>query len=152
SKVSTDMASTLREQSAATADLVCIDAFGSNGTYRTRSRELVTSTAGVPVAELSVAPPLYVSRAISAQRTARPLPSAQREAALANAAEAFATAVIAGLDFDTYVRLASRISGLPIAVTRSGARSVTDGVATAFDAVRAARPTGAALNWRDEPT
>jgi acyl-CoA reductase-like NAD-dependent aldehyde dehydrogenase len=146
------MASTLHEQSGATADLACIDAFGPNGTYRTRNRELVTSTAGVPVAELSIVPPLYVSRTISAQRTTRPLPSAQRAAALANAADVFATGVIGGLDFDTYVRLTSRISGLPIGVTRSGARSVADGVATAFDAVRPARPTGAALDWRDEPT
>jgi acyl-CoA reductase-like NAD-dependent aldehyde dehydrogenase len=146
------MASTLREQSAAAADLPCIDALGPNGPYRTRNRELVTSTAGAAVAELSIVPPLYVSRAISAQRTARPLPSTQREAALTNAADAFATGVIAGLDFDTYVELASRISGLPIAVTRAGARSVADGVAAAFDAVRPAQPTGAALNWRDART
>jgi acyl-CoA reductase-like NAD-dependent aldehyde dehydrogenase len=146
------MSSKLGEQSAAAADLVCIDAFGSTGAYRTRNRELLTSTAGVPLAELSIAPPLYVSRAISAQRSARPLPSAQREAALVTAADAFATGVIAGLDFDTYVKLASRISGLPIAVTRSGARSVADAVATTSDAVRPAQPTGAAMNWRDART
>jgi hypothetical protein len=93
------MSSTLGEQSATAMDLLRIDAFGPNGAYRTRNRELVTSTAGVPVAELSIAPPLYVSRAISAQRSTRPLPSAQREAALVNAADAFATGVIAGLDF-----------------------------------------------------
>lgn len=60
--------------------------------------------------------------------------------------------MIAGLDFDTYVGLASQISGLPIAVTRLGARSVADGVAAAFDAVRPARPTGATLNWRHART
>jgi acyl-CoA reductase-like NAD-dependent aldehyde dehydrogenase len=146
------MASTLHEKSPTAADLVCIDALGPNGAYRTRNRQLVTSTAGAPVAELSIVPPLYVSRAISAQRTTRPLPSAQREAALKKAADAFATGVIAGLHFDTYVELASRISGLPIAVTRAGARSVADGVAAAFDAVRPAQPTGAALNWRDART
>ncbi len=62
----------------------------------------------------------------------------------------FATAVIGGLDFDAYVELATRISGLPIAVTRAGARGVADAVATAFDAVRPARPVGAALDWREE--
>ena len=76
----------------------------------------------------------------------------EREAALAKAADAFATGVIAGLDFDTYAVLASRISGVPIAVTRSGARSVADGVASAFGAVRPARPTGAVQDWRDERT
>jgi acyl-CoA reductase-like NAD-dependent aldehyde dehydrogenase len=140
------------EQAGVTSDLMCIDALGTNGEYRTRNREVVTSTAGVPVAELSMVPPLYVSRTISAQRKASPLPVAQREAALATTAEVFATAVIAGLDFDAYVELASRISGLPISVTRAGARSVADAVAAAFEAVRPARPTGAALDWREERT
>jgi acyl-CoA reductase-like NAD-dependent aldehyde dehydrogenase len=141
-----------REQASVTADLLCIDALGPNGDYRTRNREVILSTAGVPVAELSMVPPLYVSRTIGAQRKVRPLPVAQREAALADAADRFATTVIAGLDFETYVGLASRISGLPIAVTRAGARSVADAVASAFDAVRPARPMGAALDWRDERT
>ena len=136
----------------ASADLLRIDALGPNGAYRTRNREVVTSTAGVAVVDLSIAPPLYVSRTISTQRDTRPLPAEQREAALAKAADAFATGVIAGLDFDTYVELASRISGVPIAVTRSGARGVADGVASAFGVVQLARPTGAVLDWRDERT
>jgi acyl-CoA reductase-like NAD-dependent aldehyde dehydrogenase len=136
----------------AAVDLLRIDALGPNGAYQTRNREVVTSTAGVAVVDLSIAPPLYVSRTISAQRDTRPMPAEQREAALAKAADAFATGVIAGLDFDTYVELASRISGIPIAVTRWGARGVTDGVASAFGVVQLARPTGAVLDWRDERT
>jgi acyl-CoA reductase-like NAD-dependent aldehyde dehydrogenase len=146
------MASVLHEEPTGAADLMCIDALGPSGAYRTRTREPVTTTAGVPLAELSIAPPLYVSRTISAQRKTRPLPAQQREAALAGAADAFATGVIAGLDFDSYVGLASRISGVPIAVTRSGARSVADTVASAFKVVLSARPAGAALDWRDDRT
>ena len=136
----------------ASVDLLRIDALGPNGAYQTRNREVVTSTAGVAVVDLSIAPPLYVLRTISTQRDTRPLPAEQREAALAKAADAFATGVIAGLDFDTYVELASRISGVPIAVTRSGARGVADGVASAFSVVRLAQPSGAVLDWRDERT
>jgi acyl-CoA reductase-like NAD-dependent aldehyde dehydrogenase len=136
----------------ASVDLLRIDALGPNGAYQTRNREVVTSTAGVAVVDLSIAPPLYLSRTINTQRDTRPLPAEQREAALAKAADAFATGVIAGLDFDTYVELASRISGVPIAVTRWGARGVTDGVASAFGVVQLARPTGAVLDWRDERT
>jgi len=139
-----------REQASAATDLLSIDALGPDGGYRTRNREVVTTTAGAPVAELSMVPPLYVARAIGAQRRARPLPRAQREGALAAAADAFATAVVAGLDFAAYVELASRISGLPIAVTRAAARGVADAVAGAFDAVRPARPAGAALDWREQ--
>jgi acyl-CoA reductase-like NAD-dependent aldehyde dehydrogenase len=139
-----------RQQVRLTTDLVRIDALGVGGEYRTRNREIVMSTSGVAVAELSIVPPLYVSRTIGAQRKTRPPPVAQREAALAGAADAFATTVIGGLDFEEYVRLASGISGLPIAVTRAGARGVADAVASAFDAVRPARPAGAALDWREE--
>jgi acyl-CoA reductase-like NAD-dependent aldehyde dehydrogenase len=136
----------------ASVDLLHIDALGPGGAYQTRNREVVTSTAGVAVVDLSIAPPLYVSRTISTQRDTRPLPAEQREAALAKAADAFATGVIAGLDFDSYVELAGRISGVPIAVTRSGARGVADGVASASGVVQLARPTGAVLDWRDERT
>ena len=140
------------ETPSVTADLIGIEALGPDGTYRTRNREVILSTAGVPVAELSIVPPLYVSRTVGAQRKVRPLPVAQREAALAEAADLFATSVIGGLDFDGYVELVSRISGLPIAVARAGARSVADAVAHSVDAVRPARPVGAALDWRDERT
>ena len=37
-----------------------IDALGPDGTYQTRNREIVTTTAGVEVVELSIVPPLYV--------------------------------------------------------------------------------------------
>ncbi len=131
-------------------DLIAIDALGPDGAYRTRVRDFVSTTDGVVVVELSLAPPLYVSRAIGAQRGVRPLPAQQREAALAKAADAFAHGVIAGLDFDTYTDLASRISGVPISVTRAGACAVADGVAAAFGAVQVARPSGAVLDWHDE--
>ncbi|GBG37791.1 hypothetical protein NJB14197_26220 [Mycobacterium montefiorense] len=131
---------------------VLIDALGPSGEYRTRNREIVTSTAGMPVAELSLVPPLYVSRTVSAQRKVAPLPVAQREKALAGAADNFSTAVIGGLDFAAYVELASRISGVPIAVTRAGALGVADAVAHACDAVCPARPIGAARDWREDRT
>ncbi|MGZ4516295.1 MAG: aldehyde dehydrogenase family protein [Mycobacterium sp.] len=132
--------------------MVSIDALGPDGEYRTRRREIVTSTAGAAVAELSIVPPLYVSRTLAAQRKVTPLPVVQRAAALSDAAGIFADGVVAGLDFEAYVGLASRISGLPITVTRAGARSVADAVSGAFDAVSAARPVGATLDWREERT
>lgn len=141
----------LPESAGVTADLVFVDALGVDGEYRTRNREVIT-TSGVAVAELSIVPPLYVSRTLGAQRKAAPLPVAQREAALSAAADLFARGTIAGLDFQTYVRLASRISGLPIAVTRAGAAGVAEAVGAAFDAVRPARPAGATFGWRGEPT
>ena len=60
-----------------------IDALGPGGAYQTRNREIVTTTAGAAVAELSLVPPLYVSRTVYSQRNTRPLPAGQRETALA---------------------------------------------------------------------
>jgi hypothetical protein len=51
-----------------TDELVAIDALGPAGEYRTRTREVITDTAGVAVAECSIVPPLFVSRTIGAQR------------------------------------------------------------------------------------
>ncbi|MDT5001023.1 MAG: hypothetical protein QOK12_3128, partial [Mycobacterium sp.] len=83
-----------------TGDLVALDALGPSGEYPTRKRELICDTGGVPVAAMSLVPRLFVTRSINAQRAARPLPFADREAALAHAAEIFVTSSIAGLGFD----------------------------------------------------
>ena len=117
------------------------------GEYRSRKREVVTDIAGTPVAELSIAPPLYIARAMAAQRKTKPLDVDQRHAALQKAGAIFATSEAAGLDFESYVQVASRVSGLPIAVTRFQAREVSEAVAAAFDAVQPAQPIGAAQNW-----
>lgn len=131
---------------------VALNALGVDGEYRTRKRELITTTAGAPVAELSLVPPLYVSRTLGAQRRVAPLPAARRAAALSRAADIFTNGGIGGLDFEAYVALAARISGMPIAITRAGARGVADAVGDAVDAVRSARPVGATLDWREERT
>jgi len=58
--------------------------------------------------------------------------------------------VIADLDFDAYVELTCRISGLPLTVAAAGAQVVAESLATACEAVRAALPTGATADWRDQ--
>lgn len=130
-------------------DLLAIDALGPGGDRRTRTREIITTTSGVPVAELSIVPPLYVARAIIAQRKARPLPAERRAAALDEAADLFLNSSITGLDFNAYVELTCLVSGVPITTTRRAARGVADSLRTALDAVRAAQPTGAAYGWRE---
>ncbi|MGH3727113.1 MAG: aldehyde dehydrogenase family protein [Mycobacterium sp.] len=132
--------------------MIPLDALGPSGEYRTRTREVITDMAGTAIAELTLVPPLYVSRCIRAQRNVGPLPAAQRESALSDAAEIFSTAQISGQDFDQYVEMVSRVSGLPIAVARTSARGVAEAVRGAVEAVRPARPMGAAVDWRDEST
>jgi acyl-CoA reductase-like NAD-dependent aldehyde dehydrogenase len=131
--------------------LVALDALGPDGEYRTRKRELISDTAGIPIAEMSLVPRLFVTRSIGAQRAVRPLPPPELEERLACAAGIFVTSSIAGLTFDDYVSLTCRVSGLPMAVARAGAQVVADSLSTTFDAVRPARPVGATLDWRDLP-
>ncbi len=128
--------------------MTVLDALGPGGEYRTRKRELITDVSGDPVAEMTIVPPLYVARTVNAQRRTTPLPPAEREAALARVAETFVSKEIAGLDFDRYVGMASRVSGLPIAVTRAGAHSVAEQVAAVSASLRPAQPTGAERDWR----
>ncbi len=127
--------------------MIAVDALGPTGEYRSRNRELITDTAGLAIAELTIAPKLYVARALNAQRRMRPLAIPQRRAALAKAAHTFLNSAIGGLDFEEYVYLASRVSGLPISAARQGAREVAAGLSNAFDAVRPACPAGASVDW-----
>lgn len=127
-----------------------IDALGPDGDYRPQRREIVTGTGGTPVVDLGVVPRLYVTRTVAAQRRAEPLPNAERPAALARAAEIFRESVIAGLEYDDYVELTCRISGLPRTVVAAGSDVVAQSLATATAAVDAALPAGATRDWRDQ--
>ena len=135
-----------------TGDLVDLAALGPDGEYRTRNREIIKDTAGVPVAESCVVPRLFVNRSIDAQRNLRPLPAEQREDALTRAADVFVSSTIAGLDFDNYVELTCRVSGLPMAAALAGAHTVAESLTTACDAVHPARPSGARPDWRELST
>lgn len=132
-------------------DLLAIDALGPQGPYRTRKREIVEDVTGMAVAELAIVPPLFVDQAVKAQRRTPPLPRQQTLTMLAETAAAFTDGVVAGLNFEEYVGLASRVSGLPIAVTRAGARAVADALVTTGDALRGAVPAGAVHDWREQP-
>ena len=125
-----------------------LDALGPGGPYRARNRVPVTDVAGTQVAELSVVPPLFVTRAMSALRAARPLPPAERITALADAIGLFATGTVAGLSVDEYEYLASRVSGVPISVVRAATRTAAERLRSAHRSTRLAKPAGAVADWR----
>lgn len=132
-----------------TGELVDLPALGPDGEYRTRKPEIIRDTAGVPVAESSAVPRLFVHRSIDAQRKVRPLAAAERAAALTKAADTFVSSTIAGLDFDSYVEFTCRVSGLPMTAVRAGAHAVAESLTTAYDAVHPAQPMGARPDWRE---
>jgi acyl-CoA reductase-like NAD-dependent aldehyde dehydrogenase len=137
---------------AATAELPALDALGPGGAYHARERQTITDVAGNPLAELSLVPSLYVSRAMAALHKAGTLPVDQRMAALARAGEAHATGTVDGVSAADHQFLVSRASGMPISVVRSAGAAIARSATEAYRSVQQARPAGAVNDWRDPLT
>ncbi len=112
---------------------------------------VITDTAGVAVAELTIAPKLYVARALGAQRKIRPLAIPQRQAALYEGRRRIPElrdlrAGLRGVRATRQPRFrpADR-RGAPWRPARWPA-----GLTAAFDAVRPACPSGASVDWRGQ--
>ncbi len=134
------------------AELIELDALGPGGPFRSRNRLPITDLAGLPIAELSLVPSLYVHRAIAALRAAEPLSTADRLAALARAGESFATETVAELSVDEYSHAVSRISGMPISVVRHATETTWRALLGAGRDARQARPRASVDDWHDPAT
>jgi acyl-CoA reductase-like NAD-dependent aldehyde dehydrogenase len=122
----------------ANTHLVEVPALASAGAYYTRQKTCVDSVCGEHILDLSVAPGVFVSRAMSALRKAEVLPPDERIAAIGAAVDLFAEATIDDISPQTYQRIVSQVSGSPISVVRQAVsmiravgRSVTRGIAAA---------------------
>jgi hypothetical protein len=82
---------------AATADLLSLDALGPTGAYHAHHRQTISDVTGRRLAELSLLPSLFVTRAMAALHEAAILPIDERLAALARAGEAHATGTVDGV-------------------------------------------------------
>jgi acyl-CoA reductase-like NAD-dependent aldehyde dehydrogenase len=136
----------------AATELIALDALGPAGAYHARERQTIADVAGNPVAELSLVPKLFVTRAMSALRKAATLPVDERLAALADAGEAYGTGTVDGMPAADHQELVSRVTGMPISVVRSAAAAVADSAAEAYRSVQHARPAGDVNDWRDPLT
>jgi acyl-CoA reductase-like NAD-dependent aldehyde dehydrogenase len=137
---------------ATTSELVALDALGPAGRYEARERTTIADVAGEPVAELSLVPRLFVTRAMAALRKAGTLPVDERLAALARAGEAYREQTLDGLSPSDYEHLVSRVSGLPISEVRAAADGIAREAGEAYRSVQHARPAGAVNDWRDPLT
>jgi acyl-CoA reductase-like NAD-dependent aldehyde dehydrogenase len=137
---------------AATVELPALDALGPAGAYRTHERQTITDVAGNPLAELSLVPKLYVTRAMAALRKADTMPLEERLAALARAGEAHATGTVDGVTAADHQLIVSRASGMPISVVRAAGAAIARSAAEVYRSVQHARPAGAVNHWRDPLT
>ncbi|WP_447035474.1 aldehyde dehydrogenase family protein [Streptomyces sp. DSM 118878] len=128
---------------------VHLDALGPRGPYRTRVPNAVTDVSGAEVARLSLVPPVYVDRALSALRKAGPVPTADVDALLGAAGEEFVTGTVGGLGVREYEHLVSRVSGTPSQVVRAATRGTARFVALARHSAEQGRPRGTVSERRD---
>ncbi|WP_105971080.1 aldehyde dehydrogenase family protein [Streptomyces geranii] len=135
-----------------TRDVVRLDALGPAGAYRSRNVQTVNDIRGEPFAELSLVPPLFVARTMSALRRADPLPLEQRLDAIARAGRAFATETVGGLSAEDYQHAVCRVSGLPWVTTERAIEATVRYTEHAYLSAQQARPTGAVDDWRDPRT
>lgn len=133
-------------------ELAQLDALGPAGAYRARARLTVTDVTGIPVAELSLVPRLFVARGLAAMRKSRTMPAGERVAALVRAGHAFATEVINGVSAEDYQHAVSRVSGLPLSVVRGATHAIAEAASEAYAATQCAKPDSAVTDWRDPLT
>ncbi|MET8977277.1 aldehyde dehydrogenase family protein [Streptomyces sp. NPDC004539] len=133
-------------------ELLQLDVLGPAGPYRSRNRATVADVGGRPVAELSLAPTVYVDRAMAALRRATPLPLDERVAAIALAGRLFATGTINGQTVAEYEHAVSRVGGVPIQVVRAATATAMYRAEQLYNSLQHARPRGAAGDWRDPLT
>ncbi|MEV6278628.1 aldehyde dehydrogenase family protein [Nocardia sp. NPDC051832] len=129
--------------------MLTLDVLGPGGPYRSRRVETIQDLTGNPVATLSLAPSLYVVRAMQALGRTPELPLDARIAAFAAAGRAFATQSIAGLTPAEYQHTVSAVTGIPITVVRNATEEIARAAEQIQHNVRKARPVGAVDSWRD---
>jgi acyl-CoA reductase-like NAD-dependent aldehyde dehydrogenase len=130
-------------------DLPQLDALGPAGPYRSRARTGVSDVRGNTVAQLSLVPAVYVSRAMSAMRRSQPTPHADRIAVLGAAADLFSSATLSGLGITDYQGLVSKVAGLSRAAVRQSTMAVADACRNASSASEHARPVSALADPND---
>lgn len=129
--------------------LLQIDAIGPDGPYRAENREPVPYLNGGSLAEMSMAPPLFATRAVKKLRDAPRLSVKQRLHAIRGATALFAHGCIGGMSARDYKRTVSKVTGTPI----TSVQIAVDGIECAGMNLswtsQQARPTAAVNDWRD---
>ncbi|MFE9582339.1 aldehyde dehydrogenase family protein [Nocardia sp. NPDC006044] len=106
--------------------LIQLDALGPRGRFRADNRFEIRDVADLPIAEMSLAPSVFVYNSLAALRQAPAMPDAKRAAALVRAGQIFAAETIDGLSVREYEHVVSRVSGVPISAVRAATRYIAD--------------------------
>jgi acyl-CoA reductase-like NAD-dependent aldehyde dehydrogenase len=124
---------------------VSLPALGASGSFTAQRRAPVNDVTGHPVAELSLVPPLFVSRTMAALRNAPTVPPDQRLGLLDRAADLFAGAVLCGQSRAAYELAVSRVGGVPRPSVEATVSAIADRLRQIGQSVQNARPRATGL-------
>ncbi len=111
--------------------------------HGSRRREEVLDVAGRVVGDCSIMPGVYIQDKIAQLREAPSLTLSQRYQRLDQAARLYTEATLAGLGPQEYVALVTGTTGLPRAVVEASLASISHGLSSMREILRAATPAGA---------
>lgn len=117
--------------------------------YTTQRRVVVNDLSDTPVAELTVAPPVYIHKTICSMRASPALSLTDIHAAMVRAADIYQADKIAGFSPDEYRRMVQRTTGLPEGVIQNALVALADALRNMPAIINAGRPQGARWSWYD---
>ncbi|NJS21500.1 aldehyde dehydrogenase family protein [Escherichia coli] len=126
-----------------------IEAIAMGREYAPRRRVTVQDLLGTPVAEMAIAPPVYIHSTISSMREAPTFSLAEIHSAMARAADSFQHDSIAGLSPDAYCQRVRRTTGLPMAVMQNALAVIAQALRDMPQIIDAGRPKGACWSRYD---
>ncbi|EPH1424381.1 aldehyde dehydrogenase family protein [Klebsiella aerogenes] len=126
-----------------------IEAVVQGREYATRRRVAIHDLLAAPVADMAVAPPVYIHSTIGVMRAAPALSLAEIHAAMARAADSFQYETVAGLSPEAYCQRVRRTTGLPAAVTQNALVAIAQALREMPQIIEAGRPQGACWSRHD---
>ncbi|MBL4829498.1 MAG: aldehyde dehydrogenase family protein [Aliivibrio sp.] len=123
-----------------------VNCYGFGEKYATRNRTVVFGYNSEPIAEISVAPSIYIHELSIGANFRNSLSLQDIQTAIKSAAENFLSGTISGLSPEDYMELTHRATGLPRTVIQSSFHYIGDALKNISDTVRRSLPNGIALN------
>lgn len=127
-----------------------VNCYGFGEQYTTRKRTTVLDYNSEPIAEISVAPPIYIHELSTSAKFRNTLELQEIQTAIQNASEFFLTGIIAGLSAEGYVELTHRATGLPKSVIQSSFLYIGDALQKIADTVLNSLSNGMTLKPSNE--
>ncbi|CCO47566.1 conserved hypothetical protein [Vibrio nigripulchritudo SOn1] len=110
--------------------------------YEARKRSKILDFSSTPIAEISLAPPIYVHELSSQAKSRKRLKLAEIQAAICEASDVFLNGTVCGLSPSQYMNLVHRATGLPESTVQHSIHYIGDALEHISDTVQFSLPRG----------